>query len=372
MTPARLRVLFDAEVFSFQVHGGISRYFVELLAHLPDHGVDPVLVAPITFNHHLAERRPAGWCGLAAPGGLRNRYSELLVQQLLRASDEVCARLMRFDLLHRTFYGPRSFGRHRRVTTVVDMIPELLPDFFPSGSPHLEKAAALAESSLIICISQQTKADLQQLMPGLHAPIEVIHLAVDSAYFTERAARAGGEDGTILFVGSRVGYKNFGTFAKATALLLAERLELRAMVVGGGPLSAEELAPFVEEGVADRVIHRAATDAELPTLYRRASAFVFPSRYEGFGLPILEAFASGCPVVLADASCFPEIAEDAGLYFDPDSPESLLEALRRVTGDAALRTELRARGGRRLAAFSWDRTAELTAAAYRRVVQASR
>jgi glycosyltransferase involved in cell wall biosynthesis len=364
-------VLFDSEIFSLQVYGGISRYVVELLKHLPNHGVRPLLIAPITFNHHLAETRPRGFYGAALPSRSRNRYTKRLARTILRLSDELTSRMAPFDVLHRTYYGRRFTHVPRRVTTVVDMIPEMFPEMYPAGTPHRGKAVAVTEAALVLCISHRTKQDLQRLMPGLRAPIRVVHLAVDAEFFAERAGRDAGEDRTLLFVGDRGGYKNFDTFANASARLLVERPDLRVVVVGGGPLSSGELAPFVERGNERRVHQRSATDAELPALYRGAVVFVFPSHYEGFGLPILEAFASGCPVALSNASCFPEIADEAGLYFDPHNADSLLEVLRRVTSDAGLRSELRARGAARLREFSWDRTAQQTAAAYREVVDVS-
>lgn len=369
MSDVSLRVLFDTEIFGQQLHGGISRYYAELIRHLPHHGVEPVLIAPLTFNQHLMPLQTPGFVGVRAPGALRNRHTVRAVHHFLRLADEVSSRVLKYSLLHHTYYNRRLDVQVPQVTTVVDMIPERFPELFPGGNPHGAKESAARASRLVFTISECTRRDLLAFYPQLEARVVVTHLAVDQDFFRSRAR--GEEDGTILFVGDRGGYKNFATFARAAARLLAERPELRVLCVGGSPLQEHERVPFEEQGVSARLERRTATDEELPSIYRRATAFVFPSKYEGFGLPILEAFASGCPVVLSNASCFPEVADDAASYFDPSSSDELLETLRRVTCDSAYRSELRRRGGNRVNDFTWDRTAERTSAAYHDLVASS-
>lgn len=370
VTGQTLRVLFDSEIFGLQVYGGVSRYFVELMRNLPAQGVLPRLVAPVTFNHYLRTLETPGFSGMRLPGWARSRSTAFAVRQLLRASDAVSARALGFDVIHHTDYGRRLPSAAPRVVTVHDLIPELFPAEFPDRDGCERKRRACAEASVVVAISDCTRRDLLGFCPELEGRVEVIPHAVDVAWFRTRAH--GADDGTLLFVGGRYGYKDFVTFARATARLLEERPDLHVLCVGGGGFAAEELAPYAERGLLSRVAQRSVTDDELPLLYRRARAFVFPSRYEGFGLPILEAFACGCPVVLARASCFPEVADEAGEYFEPGDPDSLLEALRRVVRDVVFRRRLVERGERRLQDFSWRRTAALTAAAYRRAQEVGR
>jgi len=363
-----LRVLFDSEVFGLQTHGGVSRYFVELMRHLPAQGVAPRLVAPFTFNEYLRTLQTPGFHGIRLPSWARSRYAAFAVRQLSRAGDALAARARDVDVIHRTYYGRRLRSTAPQVVTVHDMIPELYPTVFPFPAEREQKRRACAEAAVVVAISNCTQRDLRTFYPELKARVEVIPHAVDAEFFRSRAR--GEDDGTLLFVGRRGGYKDFATFAQATARLLAKYPDLRVLCVGGGPLSVEELAPYRERGLLSRVAQRAAADEELPSLYRRARVFVFPSRYEGFGLPILEAFASGCPVVLARASVFPEVAQDAAQYFAPGVVDDLLEVLGRVVADGGLRGELRRRGERRLGDFSWARTATLTAMVYRQALEA--
>jgi glycosyltransferase involved in cell wall biosynthesis len=245
------------------------------------------------------------------------------------------------------------------------MIPEILPeDVHPDV--HRGKRKACETASLIFTISERTKQDLMRIYPDLSCPVEVTPLAVDAAFF-ERHAR-GEEEDQILFVGHRPGYKNFATFAKAAAQVLQDHPELTVLCVGGGGFREGELLPFLETGTEARVRAVTVRDTDLPSLYRRSKAFVFPSKYEGFGIPILESFAAACPTIISRASCFPEVADDATEYFDPQSPEELYHVLSRIVDDKQRRDELRRRGSQRLKHFSWERTARLTSDGYMRIL----
>ena len=117
----------------------------------------------------------------------------------------------------------------------------------------------------------------------------------------------------------------------------------------------------------ERVHQANVSDSTLPRIYREAELFVFPSEYEGFGIPLLEAFASGCPVAASCASCFPEVGGEAIEYFDPASIDEISHALDRVLTSPARASTLRALGAERVKLFPWTRTAEKTAEAYRRL-----
>ena len=363
-------MLFDSEAFSQRRWGGISRYFIELLRQLPSHGVQPILRTPFTFNQHLSATKGEVFGGCALSPWLYNSVTERMVRLLTRWSDDWSALTCYCDLFHETYYRPYRGCMRPRAITIHDMTPELFPEYFPLGTPHKGKTEAVLTASLILCVSECTRRDLMRLIPGLQSRIEVVHHGVDADFFRKRARRATSDDGSVLFVGERGGYKNFGAFAEAGAQLLVERPDLSVVVVGAKALRGDEREPFVRKGVNGRVHYRRVTDDQLPEYYARAMVFVFPSRYEGFGLPVLEAFASGCPVVVSNTSSFPEVAGDAAGYFDPDTVESILEALRRVTGDRHLRDDLRERGLRRARDFSWQETARRTAEAYRYVAVA--
>lgn len=292
------------------------------------------------------------------------RFSSLA----LSAHDALRSVTDRYDVFHRTYYAWPYPVRRPSVCTVVDMIPELLPQYFPGVNPHRRKRDVVRASDLVLSISESTTRDLIDVYGCSPAKIVTIPLGVDAAAFA-----AGPEIAHpfrrpyILFVGTRHRYKNFDRFAQAAAKLLSLHRDLTLAVVGGGPLGEGERAIFSGAGVLDRVVQASIPDTGLATVYRHAEMFVFPSEYEGFGLPILESFACRCPVAASRASSFPEVGGDAVEYFDPTSVDDIAHAMERILTSPTRADELRRLGSERVAAFSWDSTARKTADAYRRL-----
>jgi glycosyltransferase involved in cell wall biosynthesis len=133
-------------------------------------------------------------------------------------------------------------------------------------------------------------------------------------------------------------------------------------------LQREEQEELTRLGIADRVRFESGSDEQLAARYRAAAAFIYPSMYEGFGIPPLEAMGHGCPVVCSDAGSIREVVGDAGAYFDPNNPEELRRVLEHVATTEQLRADLRARGYSRIALFSWDKCAAETAQIYREIM----
>jgi glycosyltransferase involved in cell wall biosynthesis len=204
-----------------------------------------------------------------------------------------------------------------------------------------------------------TKNDLVRLYAVAPDKIDVIHHGVSNALiYRGGSSPSRVPERFILVVGGRRGYKNFQGIGAPMANILRANPGLHLLCVGGGALTVDEIPVFEDRGCADRVIQLDLTDTELAWAYAHATAFVFPSLYEGFGIPILEAFANGCPAVLSNRSCFPEVADEAALYFDPDTPSQLETILMQVIGDRQLRRKLIDRAQLRLRDFSWASSAE--------------
>jgi len=363
-----MRVLFDDEIFSTQFEGGVSRYFTQLVEGLPATGVTPLLPFRLTCNRHLAQSSAfRGWRLPRFPGS-RSVLRALNQRGSLAALDRGA-----YDLWHATWYDGDAVAHARSrstkpiVTTVYDMTPEVMPEAIPTGvgNPHAGKQAMVEAADAVVAISAATKADLIRFTATPADHIRVIHLGVgDGMLWRPDGARpAGLPDRFVLFVGKRGGYKNFAGVAPALAALLRDDRDLHLVCIGGGPLSADEVAPFGP--ASPRVRQLQADDATLAWCYAHAAAFLFPSRYEGFGLPILEAFLNRCPTVLAERSCFPEIGGEAALYFDPDRPEQLVDQLGRLIADQPLRLRLAEVGAARARDFTWAKTAAAHAALYR-------
>jgi glycosyltransferase involved in cell wall biosynthesis len=275
----------------------------------------------------------------------------------------------RHEIVHHTYYFPEylRLPARKRVCTVYDMTPELMPELLGGANPHRAKEEFVRACDAVLCISHTTKRDLLAIYGELDKPVIVAPLGVTSQFFAAVARPV--ETPYVLFVGGRFSYKNFDVVLRALAAQPPQR-RTRLVCTGGGAFSETELARFAELGIAADVEHRQIDDAELPGWYAGAVCLVFPSRYEGFGLPTVEAFAAGCPVVLAEMDCAIEVGGEAAQYFSADDEQALAAILERLASDPAEREQWIALGRARAAEFTWRRTAEITASVYEALRQA--
>jgi glycosyltransferase involved in cell wall biosynthesis len=358
----RVKVRYDDQIFGLQPRGGISRYFVELMRAYhadPALGVEAGPRSVWTANQHAL----AAGFGRRIPTRLGRR------RRVLSAANRVHRAPRGLAVLHHTYYDSSYLHRSWpdaavRAVTVYDMIPELYPELFPAGNPHLDKRDFVAAADVVLCISEATRDDLVEVYGRPQAPMVVTPLGVDDTFRPNAPKPTALPDRYVLFVGNRAAYKDFGVLAQAFAVADLPR-DVALVTTGGGPLSQEETRLLAALGLAERTYKVDLHDADLAGAYANALCFVFPSRHEGFGLPTLEAMASGCPTILACSSSHPEVGGDAALYFPPGDVEVLARLLGEVAASPELRAQRGAAGLARAATFSWTETARLTAAAYR-------
>jgi glycosyltransferase involved in cell wall biosynthesis len=290
------------------------------------------------------------------------------------------------------YHGPAVFLPHvklgyRTVVTIHDLVSFLFPETVPRKySLYMRLMTRLAARSAdrVIAVSHATKQDLERI---LHVPPEkvvVIHEAVGPEFSVPVAdatvaatvARYGLRRPYVLFVGNLEPRKNLARLIEAFAVLRrrppgAEPRPQLVLVGARAWLHGGIFRAVQTHGLADDVVFTGYVPLEdLPRLYAGAACFAFPSLYEGFGLPVLEAMAAGAPVVAARAGSIPEIAEDAAILVDARAPGELAAAIETVLGDAALRARLIERGRVRAATFSWERMARQTLGVYEGVYRA--
>jgi glycosyltransferase involved in cell wall biosynthesis len=222
-----------------------------------------------------------------------------------------------------------------------------------------QKLLMLHEAAHIIAVSHNTKNDIVDLCKISPDKISVVH----HGYQQVQSHAPQLFDNYILYVGERRGYKNFLPFLRAIIPLLRAKPELK-LVCTGKPFDKHESAAFADMHVERQLFQIFASDAQLASLYRHARLFAYPSLYEGFGIPILEAFHNNCPVAISRASCFPEIAGEAALYFDPQDPESICDSIGKLLDSESLANKLRARGQERLTLFSINKMVSETCKVY--------
>lgn len=359
------KILYDNQMFTFQRFGGVTRYFADLMYNLPSNEFKTFLPMYFCENHYVTETYGRKYSSLDYPKSYRLRrrlYQIVNMQYAWKA-----LKLDDFDVFHPTYYNPyflKALKKRQKplVLTIHDMTFERYPQdvlIYDRTIPH--KKRLIAEADHIIAVSENTKRDIVELLGTDSAKISVVH----HGFRSEVTPAPRLFERYVLYVGERKGYKNFFPWLSAVRPLLIADPTLN-IVCTGNAFSRSEVEFFRKWNIADRLRHISANDAELASLYRYALCFVFPSHYEGFGIPILEAFSNGCPVCLSNASCFPEVAGDSALYFNPCDASSMHDSLREIIKSDALRKELSHKGLQRVKEFSLERMVEKTAEVYRK------
>ena len=354
-----LSVFYDHQTMISQRIGGISRYHYELAVRLPKMGVDVNIACIRNINYYFSEML-----------GIHDRPESRSLVRLISLLNK-CNSLRRlrkhYDIIHPTLYDPYLIGHcsGKLIVTVHDMMHE--KGYVIDDKTVARKRRMVHAADRIITVSQCTKNDLLEYYPELDAEkIRVSHQGFSMSANDSKSRRFRFVDGPyILFVGGRGGYKNFGRFVEAMKPILSSHKELQVFCTGG-EFTSEESELFGE--YSSRFHSGKLIDSEMSSAYANALCFVFPSEYEGFGLPILEAFACGCPVVCSSSSCFPEVAGDSAEYFDPLNVDEMSAKIQSVIDDDSLRESLSFRGRERLKLFDWDKTARETLEYYKEAI----
>jgi glycosyltransferase involved in cell wall biosynthesis len=283
------------------------------------------------------------------------------------------------DVVHSLASTAPLYGSFARVTTIHDLNYKLVPDshFGLRGvGMRVLVPAAARRSHRLITGSASTREDLVRHLGVAPEKIDIaphgVLVSSDIAPTSAKTIRRQldlGERPLVLSVSAKRPHKNLPRLFRALAAIPAEGRP--ALVVPGYPTPHEEElnALAAELGIRGDVRMPAwLPAADLEGLYREAACAVFPSLYEGFGLPVLEAMARGVPVACSDRSSLPEVAGDAALLFDPESVEEIREAMERLLDDSALADRLRTAGREQAAGFTWAKAADLTVASYRRAL----
>ena len=386
-----IRILYDSLSFDWERVGGVTRYFTKLWQNLPQ-GCEFDVAAVTTINNYLQQppfNVPSGtdnfkeFLPTINFKGKMFLFDSLCKLGVLHSAKETNRRYFaqklkagNYDIIHLT--GAHSFGdvwrpyigRKPIVLTVYDLIPDIV---YGNKKIRRWREEVLKAATKIIAISNHTKDDIVSQYGIPQDRISVIHLGAETGTGQKPVLDLENKR-YILFVGKRDGYKNFSFMVKALAPVFARDTSLSLVCTGSG-FSEAEMRLLNECKMTERATARIYEEDELRWLFANAQVFIYPSIYEGFGIPILDAFSLGCPVLLANASCFPEVGGEAALYFDPKDEESMREQLMRVIGieegTKRMRADLIARGKERAKMFSWQKCAVETAEIYRHLMKGS-
>jgi glycosyltransferase involved in cell wall biosynthesis len=370
---------------------GINWYIHNLITHLPRVDIDnryTAFIGDARFASSPALSQTTGQGAEQLGPGLGLRLSRLPTSEPMvrifweQMVQPFALRREGVDLLHALAFVAPLVSPCPVVVTIYDLsflrYPESLSRFRRFYLGLFTRLSARRARS-IIAISQSTKRDVVRLLGISPDRVQVVYCGTDEAFRPLPAdqveafrSERGLPERFILFVGTIEPRKNVTRLIEAFAGVHTGQLANLKLVIGGakGWFYEDVFARMEGLGLEDEVVFPGYISvAELPLWYNAAELFVYPSLYEGFGLPPLEAMACGTPVVTASTSSLPEVVGDAGLIVDPLDVEGLREAIRRVLDDGALRQEMRERGLQRARGFSWSKAAQETVQVYRQAME---
>lgn len=365
-----MKITFDHQVFSLHRYGGVPRYFYEIatsIAKIGGHRVE--IFSPLYVNEYFKSGDSVFPFGLHIPAIPNSKRTVRAINNIASLS----LRLRRdIDIFHETYYTPYDFCPRsaKRIVTVYDMIHEKLPSYFRARDDTTQlKQKAVNRADHVICISENTRRDLIEFSGIPEEKTSVVYLGYSLA--RETASDVISDDRPfILYVGARDGYKNFERLVRAyaTSEFLKGNFDLACF--GGGAFSADELALFEKWKIATGAVKQiSGNDDLLAGLYAKAAVFVYPSLYEGFGIPPLEAMAFNCPVACSNTSSLPEVTADAAELFDPSDEDAIRDAIERVLSSTEYAAGLVAKGRERIKHFGWDKCARETLDVYQKVLR---
>lgn len=354
----KITVFYDYDAFWGKI-GGVPRCFIENFKVL-EKSINLLLFVPFSDNIYLQEykkvKRFLPWFSFKGKKTLQNSISKILTLFALHTK--------KYDIFHSTgenTYFLSHLKSHPLVITVHDMIPEEtnLSDRVKVRSKLIQNA------NQIIAVSQYTKNRLLHFYPMISPDkITVIY----HGYRIEPKEYTDNKWGDyILYVGGRNGYKNFKRFAQSVSKIL--QIYNLNLVCTGYPFNKEEKELLLELGILKHTIQIFADEQTLYSLYKYAKVFVYPSIIEGFGIPILEAWDNQCPICISNSSCFPEIAQDAAIYFDPHDEKDMTHAIELILNDEKLRKNLINKGKQYLKEYTWEKSALKLKATYVKLIE---
>ena len=362
-----MNVVYTHDIFSAQKYGGISRYFFELIKRIPPDKANIRVFAGLHINEYI--RGLSGLKGIKVPslkhtGTIRMEINALFQKFILsRWKDK--------EIIHQTYHNRFAPSKKvKYVITIYDMITERFPKYFLDQNKTSDlKKQCCEQADKIIAISNSTKNDLISLFGIDPEKIVVIYLASslndDIPCFNDTISPGP----YMLHVGKRGGYKNFRKLLQAFSQSNVLRNNFHLICFGSDPFDDIEKKELDVLGISKLVHQISGNDCLLATYYRYATAFICPSLYEGFGIPLLEAMSLSCPVVCSNTSSIPEVVGDAGIYFDPENISSIQSALEDTLFNESLLSDLKKRGLQRESIFSWDKCASETVAVYQSLLR---
>ena len=365
-----MKILFDYNIFSHQKLGGISRYFINLHKYLNRfQNIDCKIFSPIHLNKFLKSYmyKKNSYIFLND----YPKFTRKLINFINFNSSKIYCKYFRPDIIHKTFYN-NNFDNNKKIKkiiTVYDLIHEIYYNDFNKPETYLPKKKFLNLVDSIICPSNKTKNDLIHFYNIKPEKISVIYMGINEFNYTKELKFSERLTPYLLYVGDRKRYKNFKNLIIALSIKENILNDFKLICFGGGKFSNTEKILFKNYKINEnKIIQLEGDDQILFNLYKNAKAFVFPSTYEGLGLPQLEAMSLGCPVISSNHEAILEAVGKSAALFNPNEPEDIISVIENTVYSEKKLNDLKLKGFERSKLFSFEKCTKETLDLYKKIL----
>jgi len=359
-----VKIVFDYQIFYQQKYGGISNYFSCLALELNKLDAKIKIISPIHKNENIEILPKELVIGnkLFYPYKL-NKYvdklNHLLSSKILEKEKP--------EIIHKTYFSNKEItSKAKKIITYYDLTHELFSHNKDQNFIKLKKQNAF-DADHIICPSNKVKKDIIDFHNLDPKKISVTYFSSNFEKINQLVVPSKKKfSNYLLFVGSRSGYKNFARFIKAFSISKNLTKDFKILVFGGENKKIEGLHLLKKYNLNENLIKFIeGTNNELSEIYKHVSALIYPSMYEGFGIPIIEAMRNGCPVICSNGGALKEVGGDSLFYFEPTNVEDICNTIEKVVYSDLLIKKLVEYGLRRCDLFSWSKCAKETFEIYK-------
>jgi len=324
-----MKILFDYYIFYHQKLGGISRYFLDLQKYINNYTSSKVdIFAPFHTNEFLKKENNSKLFNFYMKD--YPRYSRKIIKFLNYNLSKLYCYYYKPNIIHKTFYSKNinSDPNVKKVITVYDLIHEIYYKEYNQEKGYLPKKEILENVDYVICPSNKTKSDLINFYNINENKIKVIYMGIHKFENIKLENIKRISDPYMLYVGDRKRYKNFNNLIKGLSFYKNILQDFKLICFGGGSFTKAEEKIFADLKInTSRILQIEGDDNQLHYLYKNARTFIFPSMYEGLGLPPLEAMSLGCPVISSNHEAIIEAVGDSAVLFDPNNAEKIGESI---------------------------------------------